>query len=95
MHILLEYSDNYSVTSGILWNYYRDEVNDNANENNADSYRISNKKSITSESFKFKTKIIGSTLNDNNKLDAKLVVPLKYFSNFWRFLDLRLINCEI
>ena len=36
MHILLEYSDNYSVTSGILWNYYRDEVNDNANENNAE-----------------------------------------------------------
>ena len=30
---LLEHSDNYSMTSGSLWNYYRDEVNDAANEN--------------------------------------------------------------
>ena len=45
--------------------------------------------------LKFKTKIIGSTLNDNNTLDAKLVVPLKYLSNFWRSLDLPLINCEM
>ena len=34
MYILLEYSDNYSKTSGSLWNNYRDEVNDSANENN-------------------------------------------------------------
>ena len=32
MYNLLEHSDNYSVTSGILWNYFRDEVNDVANE---------------------------------------------------------------
>ena len=35
MYNLLEYSDNYSMTSGSLWNYYRDEINDDANENNA------------------------------------------------------------
>ena len=33
MYNLLEYSDNYSTTSGSLWNHYRDEVNDDANEN--------------------------------------------------------------
>ena len=33
--------------------------------------------------------------NNNNILDAEVVVPLKYLSNFWRFLDLPLINCEI
>ena len=33
LHNLLKYSDNYSMTSGSLWNYYRDEVNDNMNEN--------------------------------------------------------------
>ena len=32
--ILLEYSDNYSIISGSLWNHYRDEVNDDVNENN-------------------------------------------------------------
>ena len=34
MYISLEYSDNYSKASGSLWNNYRDEVNDSANENN-------------------------------------------------------------
>ena len=70
-------------------------MNDNANENNADNYRINNNKIITSKSFKYKTKIIGSTANDNNTLDTEVVVPLKYLSNFWRSLDLPLINCEI
>ena len=43
------YSDNYSMASGILWNYYRDEVNDDANENNVDNYRTNNKKTTTSK----------------------------------------------
>ena len=34
MHNMLKYSDNYSITSGSLWNYYRNEVNDSANKNN-------------------------------------------------------------
>ena len=50
MYKLLEYSNNYSMTSGILWNYYRDELNNNTNENNDDTYRINNKKTI-SKSF--------------------------------------------
>ena len=49
---LLEYSDNYSMTSGSLWNYYRDEVNDDENENdNANNNRINNIKIITSQFF--------------------------------------------
>ena len=40
MYNLLEYSDNYSLTSGNLWNYCRDEVNEDANEINTDKYRI-------------------------------------------------------
>ena len=53
-------------------------MNDNTTENNADNFRINNKKIITTKSFKYKTKIIGSTPNDNNILDAEIVVPLKY-----------------
>ena len=47
MYDLLEYSDNYSITSESLWNYYRDEVNDIANENNAARIKINNNKIIT------------------------------------------------
>ena len=40
----LEYMDNYSMKLGSLWNYYRDEVNHAANENNDHNNRINNKK---------------------------------------------------
>ena len=43
MYNLMEYSDNYSMRSGNLCNYYRDEINDDANENNAGNNRINNK----------------------------------------------------
>ena len=55
MYNLLEYRDNYSMTSGSLWNYYRDEINDDAGENV--NNRINNNKTITSKSFEYKTKI--------------------------------------
>ena len=93
---LLEYSENYSKTSGNLWNYYRNEVNDSANEyNDANNFRINNNKIVTSESFKYNTKTIGSTPDNDNGLNAEVVVPLKYVSNFWKSLDLAKINCEI
>ena len=44
MYNLLKYSDNYSMTPGSSWNYYRDEVNNNANENNTDNYKMNHKK---------------------------------------------------
>ena len=53
MYNLLEYSNNYSMTSGSLWNYYRDEINDDANENASDN-RINNNKTIRSKSFEYK-----------------------------------------
>ena len=93
---LLEYNDNYCMTSGSLRSYYRDEVNNDANENNeAGNYRINNYKTTTSRSFQYKTKIIGSATADNNMLDTKVAVALKYLSNFWRSLDLTSIIREI
>ena len=80
LYNLLEYSDNYAKTSGSLWQYYRDEPNDNL----ADS-----------ESFKSRIKIKGKTPNNGNEKDAEMMVPLKYLSNFWRTLEMPLINCEV
>ena len=54
-----------------------------------------NNKTITRKYFEYNTKTIQRTLDDNNTLNVEVVVPLKYLSNFWRFLDLPVINCEI
>ena len=77
MYNLLEYSDNYSMTSGYLCNYYSDEVNGSADENE-NNFRINNNKTTWSKYFERKTKIIWTTLNNNNMLDLE-VAPLKYF----------------
>ena len=66
------------MTSGSLWNYYRGEVNDSVDETDNNNNMINNNKTTTSKSFKYKTKMIGSTPNDNNILDTEVVVPLKY-----------------
>ena len=85
MFNLLKYSNNYSMTSGSLWNYYKVEVIDDANENSeAGNYMINNKKATTSKHFEYKLKIIGSTLAGNNTLGTEVVIPLKYLSKFWR-----------
>ena len=92
MYNLLEYSKNYKKTTGSLWNYYRDEP--------------SNPLSSNSESFKYNTSITGNTYNigvgengyDANKVgknEAKIVLSLKYLNNFWRSLNISLLNCEI
>ena len=80
MYNLIEYSDNYSKTSGSLWQYYKDIPNDNL---------------ARSESFKSKVKITGKTPADGNTKDVEIIVPLKYLSNFWRTLEIPLINCEV
>ena len=80
MYNLIEYSGNYAKTSGSLWQYYRDEPNNNL---------------ANSELFKFKVKITGKTPNDDNEKDVEIMVPLKYLSNFWRTLEMSLINCEV
>ena len=68
-------------------------MNDDANEI-VDNHRFDNNK-ITSKSFEYKTKITEEAAADSSALNTKVVVPLKYFSNFWRFPDLPLIDCEI
>ena len=111
MYNLLEYSKNYRKATGSLWNYYRDELSDDRNNNNN-----LNKNVINSESFKYKTSITGSTYNvdaritndaDNlvnnpncdanksGKKEVEIAVPSKYLSNFWRSLNMPLINCEV
>ena len=80
MYNLIEYSANYSKTSESLWQYYRDEPNDNL----ADS-----------ESFKSKIKITGKAPAGGKEKDVEIMVPLKYLSNFWRTLEMPVINCEV
>ena len=95
MYNLLEYRDNYSMASQSLWSYYREKMNNDANENNANNYRVDNSKTVTSKSFEYKAKIRGSTPDDNNTLGTNAAVPWKHLSNFSRSLDLPLINCKI
>ena len=87
MYNLIEYGDNYSDTSGSLWNFKRDEIIENINITNN-----------TSSSFKYKSNLIGDTVADGanrKKENVKLAVPLKYLSNFWRSLEMPLINCKV
>ena len=85
MYNLIEYSDNYSDTSGGLWDFKRDEIDNNANVTNDDNAR----------SFNYKASIISNTGNDGTKNGVKIAVPLKYLSDFWRSLEMPLISCKI
>ena len=90
MYNLLEYSKNYKKTTGSLWNYYRDEPNSSTDNNNI-THSI-----LNSKSFDYKANFISSVTNNNlTKNDVNIVVPLKHLSNFWRHLDIPLINCEV
>ena len=88
MYNLIEYSDTYSKTSGSLWQYYRDELALDVNSNIID-IPADNNNSIL---FKFKQQITDQTGNSGTK-DAERMVSLKYLSNFWRTLEMPLINC--
>ena len=79
MYNLLEYSDNYTMTSGSFRNYYRDEVKDDKNENDNRNNIINNNKTITSQSFEYKTKIKRSTPTKNNILDGQFCCSIKIF----------------
>ena len=89
MYSLIEYSDNHSKTSGSLWQYYKDILAVN-NAGNIVDFTATN----TTESFKFKIKITGQT-NSNGRIDVEITVPLKYLGNFWKTLEIALINCEV
>ena len=88
MYNLIEYSDNYAKTPGSLWQYCKDIPARNAN-NEITEFRVNN----TTDSFNFKVKITGQTGDDGTK-DVEIMVPLKCLSNFWRTLEMPLINCE-
>ena len=89
MYNLIEYSDNYAKTTGSLWQYCKDIPARN-NNNEIIVFDADN----TTDSFKFKAKITGET-NDDGIKDVEIMVPLKYLSNFWRTLEIPLINCEV
>ena len=96
MYKVIEYSDNYSKTSGSLWQYCKEipTVDDNGDI-------IDFNGTNETDSFNFKTKITGKTAANNNdgnivgRVDGEIIVPLKYRSNSWRTLEMALINCEI
>ena len=101
MYNLLEYSKNYRKTIGSLCNYYRDELSDDADDNNFDNIKV-----VNSNTFKYKNKITGNTynvnvgaqgydVNKNGTQEVELAIPLKYLGNFWRALNIPLINCEV
>ena len=89
MYNLIEYSDNYSKATGSLWQYCKDMPARNANDEIV-IFADGN----TTDSFNFKVKITGRTESDGTKY-VEIMVPLKYLSNFWRTLEMPLINCEV
>ena len=84
MYNFLECSKNYRKTTGSIWNYYRDEP--------------SNHLSSNSESCKYRASIKGHTGYDGDKVGKnknEVIILLVYLSNFWRALNIPLINCEV
>ena len=97
---LLEYSKNDRKTIGSLYNYYRDELTNDGNDN------FANRNVVNSEAFKYKNKIAGNTynvdagaqgydVNKNGTQKIELAIPLKYLGNFWRALNISLISCKV
>ena len=91
MNNLIEYSDNYSKTSGSLWQYYKDILAVDANNDNTIVNFNSNN---STDSFNFKAEITAQTNDDGELNGVEIMVSLKYFSNFWRTLEMSLINCQ-
>ena len=89
MYNLIEYSDNYQDSSATLYQYKRDEPS----ENDAVTDLTAN----NSSSLKYKISLLGNPVVANNitRINVKVVVPLKYLSNFFRSLEMPLINCKI
>ena len=85
MYYLIEYSDNYSDAPVSLWDFKRGEIDNNANVNDDNNAPL----------FKCKASLIGNTGNGGTKKGVKMAVPLKYLSNFWRSLEMPLINCKV
>ena len=89
MYNLIEYSDNYQDSSATLYQYKRDEP--------PEANAINDLTTTTSSSFKHKVSLLGNPVVANNiaKVNVKVAVPLKYLSNFFRSLEMPLINWKI
>ena len=88
MYNLIEYSDNYSDSTASLYQFKRQEPLDN----NADLTIAG------SPSFKYKSNLLGNAIVENNNAvwkNAKIIVPLKYISSFFRSLEMPLINTKL
>ena len=83
MYNLIEYTDNYSKTSGSLWQYCK-EIPAVNNAGNIIDFNGAN----ATDSFNFKTKITSQTDNNGRIDNVEIMVPLKYLSNFWRTLEM-------
>ena len=101
MYNLLQYSKSYRKTIGSLYNYNRDELSDDADDNNFDNIKV-----VNSNTFKCKNKITGNTynvdadaqgndVNKNGTQEVELAIPLKYLCNFWRALNIPLISRKV
>ena len=111
MYNLLEHSKSYRKTIRLLYNYYRDELTNDQNNN------FANINVINSSPFQYKNKLLNNTYNVNSTrvpagggnripnpnyianlsgtLNLILAIPLKYLGNFWRALNIPLISCEV
>ena len=89
MYNLIEYSDNYQDSSATLYQYKRDEP--------PEANAIADLPVDNSSSFKYKVSLLGNPVLDGNitKRSVKVVVLLKYLSNFFRSLEMPLINFKI
>ena len=89
MYNLIEYSANYQNSSATLYQYKRDEP--------PEDDAVANLTADNSSSFKYKVSLLGNPVVVNNisRINVKVVVPLKYVSNFLRSLEMPLINCKI
>ena len=102
MYNLLEHSKNYRKTTGSLWNYYTDEPT-NSLSSDAKSFKYKN--NITGNTYNVDLTTIDDGGNpilnpkyDANKVgknETEVVIPLKHLSNFWRSLNIPLINSEV
>ena len=89
MYNLIEYSDNYQDSSATLYQYKRNDL--------PEDDAVADLTADNSSSFKYKVILLGNPVLDGNitKRSVKVIVPLKYLSNFFRSLEMPLINCKI
>ena len=93
MYNLIEYSDNYQDSSATLYQYKRDEP--------PEDDAVADLTANNSGSLKYKIKLLGNATEvagdaaGVRRLNVKVLVPLKFLSNFFRSLEMPLINCKI